>query len=210
MVKCFLSGILSKKLFFRPMGQVKILFMDVKLDPLTTVVRLAFINYKKGPIKLGILPSGLALFDDSWLDRGRRTLQHWLGNGCSREFLFTLRPALEQAVVLFHSRYAYLLDWAYLGLTQMQNIYAYSNVAETITLAMRTLKDPPRTDLVDVRSPWSDAELDAVVVLMKLLQQNPRHVYIMDSIDVLLNGKAAEFMLVDQPKGTTENFNSLK
>jgi hypothetical protein len=185
--------------------------MDVKLDPLTTVVRLAFINYKRGPIKLGILPSGLALFDDSWLDRGRRTLHHWLGNGCSREFLFTLRPALEHAVVFFHTRYAYLLDWAYLGLAQMQNTYACSNVAETITLAMRTLKDPPRADSAETRSPWSDAELDAVVVLMKLLQQNPSHTYIMDSIDVLLNGKAAELLFVDQPRAPlAENFNGLK
>jgi hypothetical protein len=180
--------------------------MDVKLDPLTTIVRLAFINYKKGPIKLGILPSGLALFDDSWVDRSRRTLQHWLGHGCSREFLFTLRPALEQAVYLFHTRYQYLLDWAHLGLTQMQAIYACSNVAETITLAMRTLKDPPRADLGDVRSIWSDAELEAVVMLMKLLQSNPRQTYLMDSIDVILNGKAAEQPFVDQPP-RAENFN---
>ena len=156
------------------------------LDPFTTVVRLALINYKTGAVKLGIMPTGLTLFDDTWLDRGRRTLQHWLGNGCSREFLFTLRPALEQAVAMYRAEYPMLFEWAYSGLERVKTTYACSNVAETIALAMRTLRDPAQPQAV--QPTWNSADINAVMILLQLLQADPAKKHLMECIDVLLNG----------------------
>jgi hypothetical protein len=177
--------------------------MDVKLDPLTTVVRLALINYRTSGVKVGITTSGIVLFNDTWLDRGRRTLHHWLGNGCSRDFLFALRPPLEKAVLWYRDQYPELFEWAHAGLGRLKATYSCSNVAETLTLAMRTLKDPVSA-FVDntgtktiattkaVTPGWLDSEIQALMALLHLLHLHPMKGYIADCIEVFLDGKAPE------------------
>ncbi len=183
--------------------------MNVNLDPLTTVVRLALINYRPGPVKIGITTSGIVLFTDTWLDRSRRTLQYWLGNGCSREFLYTLRPSLEQAVLLYRDQYPALFQWAHSGLSKLKTTYNCSNVSETITLAMRALHDPSQQlqshalaipTLLSNRtthssSIYTDEEIQSIMAWLRLLETNPSKTYIADAIDVFLNGKAQEVRL---------------
>lgn len=166
--------------------------MDAKLDPLTTVIRLALIAYRGDHVKVGITQTGIVLFTDTWLDRSRRTLYHWLGNGCSREFLFALRPPLEQAVAWYRHQYPVLFDWAYAGLAKLRTTYTCSNVAETITLAMRTLQDPAVTTLNTLPPAWSDVEIKALISWLTLLHQNPAKLYIADGIELFLEGKAPE------------------
>lgn len=167
--------------------------MDIKLDPLTTVVRLALLAYRGDHVKVGITQTGIVLFTDTWLDRGRRTLHHWLGNtGCSREFLYALRPPLEQAVVWYRAQYPVLFEWAYAGLAKLRATYTCSNVAETLTLAMRTLQDPVLPNLTTLPPAWSEAEIKALIAWLQLLHQNPTRVYIADCVEMFLDGKAPE------------------
>lgn len=172
--------------------------MDVNLDPLTTVVRLALINYKSGNVKIGITTNGIVIFNDSWMDRSRRTLQYWLGNGCSREFLFALRPPLEQAVIMYRDRFPLLFELAYRGLERLKTTYSCSNVSETITLAMRTLQDPINQIVQDCKQDseqktlWTDYDIEAVLVWLRLLNENQSKSYIADCIDLFLDGKSLE------------------
>lgn len=176
----------------------------MNLDPLTTIVRLALINYRPGPVKIGITANGIVLFNDTWLDRSRRTLQYWLGNGCSREFLYTLRPPLELAVILYRDQYPELFQWAHSGLAKLKQTYNCSNVSETITLAMRTLYDPASTALqqlqqvvtqqrpvhpVHAASKHSDEEIRALMAWLRLLEAAPSKLYIADAIEVFLDGQ---------------------
>lgn len=169
--------------------------MEVNLDPLITVVRLALINYKSGNVKIGISTSGVVLFTDSWMDRSRRTLHYWLGNGCSREFLFALRPPLEQAVVLYRDRFPFLFELAFRGLERLKDTYSCSNVSDTILLAMRTLQDPisiNKSKVTPELPAWTDYEIEAVLVWLRLLNENQSKMYISDSIELFLDGKNRE------------------
>lgn len=166
--------------------------MDAKLDPLTTVIRLALIAYRGDNVKVGITPGGIVLFSDTWMDRSRRTLHYWLGSGCSREFLYALRGPLEQAVIWYRQQYPVLFDWAHAGLAKLRGTYSCSNVAETITLAMRTLKDPVVPNLTALPPAWSEAEIQAMIAWLTLLHQHPTKVYLADCIEMFLDGKAPE------------------
>jgi hypothetical protein len=155
------------------------------LDPFSTLVRLALLNFMNDGVKIGIGNNSIHYFEDTWMDWARRTVLSISSSGYSRETMYKLRIPMQRAVMWFGDACPELFALAIDGLIKLKTNYrdtacsTCGNVIETINFTIQNIKtksvipDFEMTPVLqDLKNCWSTKDIDAVKLLFSFLKSD--------------------------------------
>ncbi len=177
------------------------------LDPFSTLVRLALLNFMNDGVKIGIGNNSIHFFEDTWLDWARRTMLSLSTSGYSRETLHKLRVPMQRALFWYGEACPDLFELAVNGLAKLKTNYrdttcsTCGNVLETINFTMQIIKsktllaDMTMTPVLDeLKACWSAKDVEAVQALFVFLKSDDgrgRAVFIKCIQDYILHKEQA-------------------
>lgn len=168
---------------------------DAVLDPFSTLVRIALLSYLPEGTKIGILNNSILYTPPTLIGKLLRTGMHYIGPGCSRDMMHTLRHPIEHAVC-WYPEAKELFEKAKDGLRMLRDTYSDSgNVKDALSLTIAVFDHPkthiPETSetLIELRKSWSKNEISIIVFMFRQLAEKPNHEYLIDCIVRFVEGK---------------------
>lgn len=176
------------------------------LDPFSTLVRIALLPYLPNGTKVAIMNNSILYTPPTLFGKMLRTGMHYIGPGCSRDMMHTLRHPIEHAVCWYPDAKE-LFDRAKDGLERLKRTYSDSgNVKDALTLTIAVFDHPkshiPETSetLSELRKSWSKNEIDIVVLLFRQLAETPSEEYLVDCIIKFVEGKQVSLrQIINRP-----------
>jgi hypothetical protein len=166
------------------------------LEPISTIFRLALLQYKDKGTKLSVMNNSIRYQLPSY-DQG---ILRMLSGDCREDLHNLYHPILKAIDWYEYTEYQYLYDECILGLDLLNNVYEEnSTIRHTISHYIAVIqmndnedyrKDTKFNPIIDsLKEIWSEAEIKSTISLLRLIKVTKNRDMYLESLELILTAK---------------------
>tara|TARA_B110000208_G_C11677816_1_gene397626 strand:+ start:215 stop:829 length:615 start_codon:yes stop_codon:yes gene_type:complete len=166
------------------------------LEPISTIFRLALLQYKDKGTKLSVMNNSIRYQLPSY-DQG---ILRMLSGDCREDLHNLYHPILKAIDWYEYNEYQYLYDECILGLDLLNNVYEEnSTIRHTISHYIAVIqmndnedyrKDTKFNPIIDsLKEIWSEAEIKSTISLLRLIKVTKNRDMYLESLELILTAK---------------------